>query len=61
LTTLKPVAFLGTEAHAVVTALYKFEAQFLPTLVPTSAKLERVVQGLEPLGFLGAVFVGGFE
>ena len=57
--TLKPVAFLGTEAQKVVTALYKLEAQFLPTLVPTSAKLERVVQGLEPLGFLGAVFVGG--
>jgi shikimate 5-dehydrogenase len=59
LNTLKPVAFLGTEAQNIVTTLYKLEAQFLPTLVPTTAKLERVVQGLEPLGFLGAVFVGG--
>ncbi len=56
--TLKPVAFLGAQAAPIVTALYKIEAQFLPTLVPTSAKLEAVVQGLEPLGFLGAVFVG---
>ncbi len=57
--TLKPVAFLGAEAAPIVTALYKLEAQFLPTLVPTSAKLGAVVQGLEPLGFLGAVFIGG--
>lgn len=56
--TLKPIAFLGAEAGRVVQALYKLEAHFLPTLVPSSAKLERVVQGLEPLGFLGAVFVG---
>ena len=56
--TLKPVAFLGADAAPIVTALYKLEAQFLPTLVPPHAKLERVVQGLEPLGFLGAVFIG---
>jgi hypothetical protein len=58
LNTLKPVAFLGFEAGRVVQALYKLEAHFLPTVVPTTAKLERVIQGLEPLGFLGAVFVG---
>ncbi|MFN3266758.1 MAG: hypothetical protein ACK41E_07960 [Deinococcales bacterium] len=56
--TLKPVAFLGFDAGRVVNELYKLEAQFLPTVVPSSAKLERVIQGLEPLGFLGAVFVG---
>ncbi len=58
LNTLKPIAFLGADAAPVVTALYKLEAHFLPTLVPAHAKLERVVQGLEPLGFLGAVFIG---
>ncbi len=56
--TLKPVAFLGADAPPIVTALYKLEAQFLPTLVPTSAKLSAVIEGLEPLGFLGAVFIG---
>ncbi len=56
--TLKPVAFLGADAAKLVKALYKIEAQFLPTLVPSTAKLERVIQGLEPLGFLGAIFVG---
>lgn len=56
LQTLKPVAFLGPEASQVIHQLYNLEQRFLPLEVPPHSKLERVVQGLEPLGFLGAVF-----
>jgi shikimate dehydrogenase len=56
LETLKPVAFLGTRAKEMIHRLYRLEARFLPIEVPHHAKLERVVQGLEPLGFWGAVF-----
>ncbi len=56
LETLKPVAFLGARAKEMIHRLYRLEARFLPIEVPQHAKLERVVQGLEPLGFWGAVF-----
>ncbi len=54
--TLKPVAFIGQGASALIHRLYTLEQRFLPIEVPSHAKLERVIQGLEPLGFLGAVF-----
>ncbi len=56
LQTLKPVAFIGSEASQTIHRLYSLEQRFLPLEVPAHSKLERVVQGLEPLGFLGAVF-----
>jgi shikimate 5-dehydrogenase len=56
LQTLKPVAFIGSEASQTIHHLYTLEQRFLPIEAPSHAKLERVVQGLEPLGFLGAVF-----
>jgi shikimate 5-dehydrogenase len=54
--TLKPVAFIGSSAHSLIHHLYTLEQRFLPIEVPTSSKLERVIHGLAPLGFLGAVF-----
>jgi shikimate dehydrogenase len=54
--TLKPIAVIGAEAPQTIHHLYTLEGRFLPVEIPFHAKLERVVQGLEPLGFLGAVF-----
>jgi shikimate dehydrogenase len=58
LQTLKPVAFLGSDASATIHKLYGLEQRFLPLEVPSSSKLERVIAGLEALGFLGAIVVG---
>ena len=53
---IKPVAFYGADSHALIHQLYTLEQRFLPIQVPSHSKLERVVQGLEPLGFLGLIF-----
>ncbi len=58
LQTLKPVAFLGSDVSATIHKLYALEQRFLPLEVPNNSKLERVIAGLEPLGFLGAIVVG---
>ncbi len=58
LQTLKPVAFLGSDATATIHKLYQLEQRFLPLEVPSHSKLDRVIAGLEPLGFLGAIVVG---
>jgi shikimate dehydrogenase len=58
LQTLKPVAFLGSDATAIIHKLYHLEQRFLPLEVPVHSKLDRVIAGLEPLGFLGAIVVG---
>ncbi len=57
-TTLKPVAFVGPDAAQTVQKLYALEQRFLPIEVPSNSKLSAVLDGLEPLGFLGAVISG---
>jgi shikimate 5-dehydrogenase len=55
---LRPVALIGPEANDVVLRLYKLEQRFLPLVVPAESKLNEVLAGLAPLGFLGAVLFG---
>ena len=56
--TLKPVAFIGPQSAEIIHKLYELEQRFLPLEVPATSKLDAVLSGLEPLGYLGAIITG---
>ncbi len=58
LKTLQPIAFIGPNAETMVQRLYNQEAKFLPVAVPTHSNLREALDGLAPLGFLGAILDG---
>jgi shikimate dehydrogenase len=56
--TLRPVAFIGPDAPDLVRRLYSLTPRFLPLEVPPGSHLSASLEGLPPLGFLGAILSG---